>query len=409
MIYLIFFYNFTIIDWFFFLILFVCILLDSTALFSALMTPKLKPDPNYYTNELPSLTVIIPSRNESKIIKKCLDNISKQKYDNLKVHVAINNSTKDQVDKTISIVESCSENFSYKDYGKMKEDWVSGKVWVLNEVLTSLKDLGDYILFLDADVNLKSELSLATVIHEFQRRKKYSIISLLPDFKCRSFTEKLVLYMIPSTLNLMGFINDLLFRGRNKNLSHITGWFLFLKKSELDEINKKTNQKGLEPIKYCPYSDDIATGRLFIHHKKRIAHFFGGKIIQNEMFSTRKKALIGMRRFGSNTYGAMSTPYKFMGFIFILLKAFPYLFIIIYIMIMIFLPNLFSIYIFLLAICVVCLSLISEYIILYRCDIKGIIPFFSTPLRLLFYIWGFWSNVKKKPKDYLTKYHSEVR
>jgi len=342
-------------------------------LITAITTLKLKPKAKFYNSNLPTLTIIIPSRNESRIIKRCLESILKQKYPRLNVHIAINNSLQNQKDKMISIVRDYPEIFSYKDYGNMSREWLSGKSWVLNEVLLNFPNLGEYILFLDADVELQSKFALATILNVYLKKKKISIISLLPKFKCNSLTERLVLHMVPSTLSLAGFLNNLFYKkNQNPNFSNLSGWFLFFKKSELDEINNNINSVGLKSLKNCPFSDDIAIGRLFILNNKKIANFFGGNIIENDMFSTSEKAIIGMRRYGSNTYGAMSPFYKLLGCVLIISKVFPYIVLSIILFLFPLHIRLNSI-IFNITLIVVGFSLISEYYILHKCNVKGIL------------------------------------
>lgn len=378
-------------------------------LITAITTLKLKPKAKFYNSNLPTLTIIIPSRNESRIIKRCLESILKQKYPRLNVHIAINNSLQNQKDKMISIVRDYPEIFSYKDYGNMSREWLSGKSWVLNEVLLNFPNLGEYILFLDADVELQSKFALATILNVYLKKKKISIISLLPKFKCNSLTERLVLHMVPSTLSLAGFLNNLFYKkNQNPNFSNLSGWFLFFKKSELDEINNNINSVGLKSLKNCPFSDDIAIGRLFILNNKKIANFFGGNIIENDMFSTSEKAIIGMRRYGSNTYGAMSPFYKLLGCVLIISKVFPYIVLSIILFLFPLHIRLNSI-IFNITLIVVGFSLISEYYILHKCNVKGILQVLLIPVSLFFYLWVFITNIKKKPLDFLDKYHTDIR
>lgn len=71
----------------------------------------------------------------------------------------------------ISIIREYPNKFSYNDYGNMSMEWINGKSWVLNEALLNFPLLGQYILFLDADVEFQSEFALASVLELYKKKK----------------------------------------------------------------------------------------------------------------------------------------------------------------------------------------------------------------------------------------------
>jgi len=402
------FFNLTLYEFIILIILLYSYFNFGLAVIAALSTSKLKPNKRTFSKNLPPLTIIIPSRNESTVIKRCLESILLQKYPKLNVHVAINNSIEEQIKQMISITKEFPNYFSFADYGKMDDNWINGKAWVLNEVLLNFSNMNEYILILDADINFTSQYSLATIMHKYITKKTYSLISILPKFRFNSLTERLIFYMIPPTLNLAGFFNNLLYRGLNPNFSNILGAFLLFKKSELDQINKNSKKNGLEILKTCPFTSDIGMGRYFIHNKKRINTFFGGKLIQIENFSTAKKARIGMKRFGTGTFAVLPKRYKILIIHLILMRLTPYI-----LLFVIFILFIFRIYlnplIFYATLIGVVISLISEYYILYLCEMKGVLPFLLTPVKFFFMLWAFLSCTNKRANNYVSIFNQEIR
>jgi hypothetical protein len=186
---------------------------------------------------------------------------------------------------------------------------------------------------------------------------------------------------------------------------------LLLRKSDLDEINKNKGTEGLDLLKTCPFSDDIATGRLFTMNNKNTKMPFGGYLIQNTMFSNPQRAILGMKRFGTNTYGAMKMKYKIMGLSLLLFKVFPYfsLLFLVFTYVPYFSKNFLDFFVLITNIGILLFSLIAEYQVLNRCNMKGVLVFFLTPLKLFFFIFGVLSIIGKKPDHFIKQYNTEVR
>jgi len=62
--------------------------------------PKLLPITNLQNISFPTVSIILPARNEEKHIEKCLDSLIKQEYDNYEI-VVINDSSSDNTNQII--------------------------------------------------------------------------------------------------------------------------------------------------------------------------------------------------------------------------------------------------------------------------------------------------------------------
>ena len=93
------------------------------------------------------IAVIVPARNESKVICHCLDSLAVQTYDSqyFDIHVVVENET----DPTTEIAAACDRTFVTVVSGQTcKGEALDG---VLKKILTETPDKYDAFLFIDAD------------------------------------------------------------------------------------------------------------------------------------------------------------------------------------------------------------------------------------------------------------------
>ena len=97
--------------------------------------------------ESPFISILVPARNEERLIQACIESLVLQEYDNFEVIVLNDNST----DKTGDILHTMSQQYSHLRIIKGKElpeGWV-GKNYACHTL--SLEAKGEYLLFTDAD------------------------------------------------------------------------------------------------------------------------------------------------------------------------------------------------------------------------------------------------------------------
>lgn len=110
-------------------------------------------------SKLPTVSLIVPARNEARNIIACLDSIFKLDYPLLEVLVADDGST----DETVKLIQTWQEGhrefplhlLSTPDDPVTRQDWVSGKGYVLWQAAQQAK--GDWLWFVDADTRQQPE------------------------------------------------------------------------------------------------------------------------------------------------------------------------------------------------------------------------------------------------------------
>ena len=138
----------------------------------------------------PGVSVLIPARNEEQALPDLLDGLLKQDYPLLEILVYNDDST----DGTRSVVEKYAEEnpqIRLLEGGRLPEGW-SGKNHACHQL--SLAALGDYFLFLDADVKVRSDLVGKAIRYTLQ--KDLALLSLFPKQLMNSFGELLTVPII---------------------------------------------------------------------------------------------------------------------------------------------------------------------------------------------------------------------
>lgn len=92
---------------------------------------------------MPKFSIIIPVYNSEKYLKKCLDSVIKQKYNNYEI-IIINDGSTDESYKIVDNICKKNNNIKYFNYGKNK-----GLSHARNYGVSKAR--GEYILFLDSD------------------------------------------------------------------------------------------------------------------------------------------------------------------------------------------------------------------------------------------------------------------
>eukprot|EP00792_Barthelona_sp_PAP020_P005456 TRINITY_DN2656_c0_g1_i1.p1 TRINITY_DN2656_c0_g1~~TRINITY_DN2656_c0_g1_i1.p1 ORF type:complete len:375 (+),score=86.72 TRINITY_DN2656_c0_g1_i1:462-1586(+) len=200
-------------------------------IFSSLNNPK---------NIFPSLSVLIPARNEEKHLSQLLDSLLDQIYPNYEIVIINDEST----DDTYSI--ACEYSTIYSNVhvidGKPHDpDW-SGKLFALQQGFEQSKH--DYILCLDADT-IHYGQSLKILVNEAQKGN-YAMLSSFIDYKCSLFGEKI-------------FIPGLLYWFRNMfyfENGAAAGMAMLFKRSDLEEL------KGFSSVKNA-IIDELALVKIF--------------------------------------------------------------------------------------------------------------------------------------------------
>ncbi len=137
--------------------------------------------------DLPSVSVLIPARNEERNIQKCVESLLSQDYKNFEVIVLNDNSE----DSTLEILKEIKSKYSNLRVinGKPLETGWTGKNYACHQLYQESKN--EYLLFTDADTVHYENSILNSVTRAINR--KADLYSLIPEMTLKGFAERIIM------------------------------------------------------------------------------------------------------------------------------------------------------------------------------------------------------------------------
>ena len=151
-----------------------------------LLAPRLSPAPDL-ARAGPFVSVLIPARDEAARIAACLDGLSRQSYRDFEAIVVDDQST----DRTAEVARSYADRLpalAVVPGAPLPSGW-AGKCWACWQAAGRAQ--GEWLLFLDADVQPAPDLLAAMIAHAEQRQ--LDLLTLLPLLRMGTLAERLVL------------------------------------------------------------------------------------------------------------------------------------------------------------------------------------------------------------------------
>lgn len=156
--------------------------------------PEFQPDYGL----LPSLSVLIPVRNEEKNIGSLLGTLTALPYNNAEILVYDDGST-DGTAQVIDGYERCDSRVRYIRGSELPDGW-TGKNRACHNLAKEAK--GDYLLFLDADVIVRNDLLRRAV--SYAVKHDLTLLSMFPGQVMKTNGEKIVVpFMFRILLSLL--------------------------------------------------------------------------------------------------------------------------------------------------------------------------------------------------------------
>lgn len=282
------------------------------SIYNLITAPVIKSSVSNSTDDA-LISVLIPARNEEINIGKCLNSLLKQDYKNLEILVLNDQST----DNTQHIAESYSQihkHIKLLKGGELPAGWL-GKNRACEQLSQQAK--GDYLLFIDSDVEVK-EKTISSILEELIR-SEVKMISVFPTQKIKSSGEWLIVpvmnWLLLSFLPLrLIHLND------NKSFVAANGQFMFWERNTYFKIG------GHQTVKN-KVVEDMEFARICKSKNIKIKTLLGGDLIFCRMYTGLSDAIKG---FSKNFYpGFNVNPLSFLILIaiFIVIFLLPYFFV----------------------------------------------------------------------------------
>jgi glycosyltransferase involved in cell wall biosynthesis len=256
------------------------------ALSNLLFSPVLK---NQRPKNEPLVSVLIPARNEEQNIGNLLNDLQNQSYLNIEVSVFNDQST----DRTEEIIENyikTDSRFHLLNSEGLPAGWL-GKNNACHKLAQNAT--GDYLLFLDADVRVKSGL-IESALAQMQKYQ-LKLLSIFPKQEMKTLAEKITVPVMNSIL--LSLLPMILTRESSRpSLAAANGQFmLFEKKTYIDiQPHKEVKNQLVE---------DILIARLYKTNKLKMQCMTGNETIRCRMYQNLNDALHGFSRSVAEFFG----------------------------------------------------------------------------------------------------------
>lgn len=260
-----------------------------TAVYNYFTAPRLSA--NKCGGDMPSVSILIPARNEEENIEKCINSILKQSYKNFEIIVLDDNSE----DATARLVENFrTKNVNLINGKSLPQNWL-GKNWACFQLSKAAK--GEILLFIDADVQLERE-AVESAVTELLKTKS-EMLSVFPTQIISSFGE----YLIVPLMNwlLLNFLPmRFIYSSKNKSFTAANGQFILIRKKIYQLIG------GHESLKN-KIVEDMELARKLKVRGFRIITLLGAELVYCRMYKDFKTSFLGFSKnfyFGFNNSAA---------------------------------------------------------------------------------------------------------
>jgi chlorobactene glucosyltransferase len=238
-------------------------------------------DPN--PDLLPSLTVIVPARNEADAIGSCLDALLRQDYptDRLQIILVDDNST-DGTGEIARHVAAAHEQLRVLDAGPLPKGW-DGKPHALAQ--GSKQAQSEWLCFIDADVVVTPALLASAVV--FAQNKAIDMLSLEPFQVLGSFWERVI---IPAGFLLLAFAKDT-GQVNDPDTPEATadGQFILIRKDVYESV-------GGHAAVRAQIIEDTALARIVKHSGRRTYMMGGDDLVRVRMYTNLRELWEGLSK-----------------------------------------------------------------------------------------------------------------
>jgi chlorobactene glucosyltransferase len=242
----------------------------------------------------PSLTVVIPARNEQRGVEASVRTILAQDDIDLELIVVDDHST-DSTGEILDRLALTDSRMQVIHSPELKQGWL-GKPNAMQNGANIAK--GEYLLFSDADI-IHTPGSFSTAIAEMQVNK-YDFIALLPYVEWQGFWENVIL---PAAYLVIARYGSKKLEDPASPDAQATGAFLMIRKSAYQELGGHTQIKSavMDDIEFAHLikRNGYRVGIRLAPHCVKVRPFVSGR----EVFWGMTKNLLGA--FGNYSFAAL--------------------------------------------------------------------------------------------------------
>lgn len=236
----------------------------------------------------PSVTIIIPAKDEEGRILQCLASALAQDYPQLKV-LAVNDRSSDGTGRIMDKIAAADDRIKVLHITDLPDGW-TGKNNALHQAVQRVDS--EWLLFIDSDVILQPDALSKTLQVAIGRR--YDMLSLILKSETLGFWETVLVPLASAAFGsayMMGLSNS-----QSNNYFFGNGQFMLINREIYDRIG------GHESVK-AQYNEDMALARIMKLSGLRARIFWGTNLGSVRMYDSLATIMRGWSRifFGSSS------------------------------------------------------------------------------------------------------------
>jgi chlorobactene glucosyltransferase len=237
--------------------------------------------------DAPSVSVIVPARNESRNIEACVRSILASSYPRLEVIVVDDHST----DATAAIARSvAAEDATDKprlavvENPALPADWF-GKQWACQTGANAAS--GDILIFVDADTRSSDDLIARSV--NGMLRTGADFYSVLGRQEMVTFWERLVQMQIFTVLTTRFGGTEIVNRARGASAKIANGQYLMVRRDTYDELGGHALVRGY-------VAEDLMLAQRYFEMGKKTVLVMGVDQLSTRMYTSLSELIGGWRK-----------------------------------------------------------------------------------------------------------------
>jgi chlorobactene glucosyltransferase len=253
-------------------------------------TPVLLPGPRL-EGDVPFVSIVVPARNEERIIEGCIAGLMAQDYPAFEVIVVDDNSS----DATPQLLERSARRFDRLRVvtgAPLPPGWF-GKSFALTQGVRAAR--GEWLLFIDADVKLSA--GALTAAYRCATAQRVSLVTAWPRHDLRTFWERVVQRVVIA-LHYFGEFVVRLRRPWGVSAGPGIGQFILMSRASHEAIG------GHEGVRDVMCEDRILVQRVREHGFDTVT-VSGAELMQVRMYTSLREMWAGWSKnaFDSMQYG----------------------------------------------------------------------------------------------------------
>ena len=245
---------------------------------------------DYPLAERPRVSILIPARNEDRILRTSLSRFLQLDYDNYEVILVDDGSTDGTAEIAAEFLRSYPERLRVYRVEDLPPGWV-GKSHALHTAFEAAQ--GDWVLATDADIEFHPKVLHAGLW--LAEREQADLVSIFAYAECVSFWEKL---MMPGfSLLLATFFPCRKINDSTSSVAVASGGFILMRRAVWAGLG------GYRSIR-SEMIDDLNTARIVKHSGHRIFAAITRDLLSTRMYESFHEIWEGLRKhaFAGNRY-----------------------------------------------------------------------------------------------------------